>query len=136
MEAAGVALLFGFFIALGIGCRLVAGQLNHARIRNYIESKGGTLLAIAWDPFGPGWFGEKSDAIYEIRFRDSEGNEHRAHCKTSMLSGVYVTEDKIVTRTRPSPPRTSGGEKPSLEEENRRLREEIRRLKEESGRTR
>ena len=115
-------LLVPLFIAIAVGIRLFAGVLNHERIKEYIANKGGTVTGIQWSPFGPGWFGEKSDAIYEINYRDRDGHTHAAYCKTSMFSGVYITEDKIVGTAMPQ-------NSVSLEEENRRLREEVRRLR-------
>ncbi len=113
------------FLLLAILIRLGAGSLDHDRVRRYITERGGKVLHAGWTPFGPGWFGEKSDRIYKVRYLDKDGNEHHAHCKTSALSGVYFTKDEIVRYAeRPEEPR---GE--SLEEENRRLREEIERLK-------
>ena len=53
---------------------------------------------VYWAPFGPGWFGEKSDRIYAVRYLDAEGNEHEAHAKTSLWTGVYFTEDEVVRR--------------------------------------
>ena len=115
-------LLVPLFIAIAVGIRLFAGVLNHERIKEYIANKGGTVTGIQWSPFGPGWFGEKSDAIYETNYRDRDGHTHVAYCKTSMFSGVYITEDKIVGTAMPQ-------NSVSLEEENRRLREEVRRLR-------
>ena len=43
---------------------------------------------------GRGWFGEKNDRIYEVVYYDSNGEQHLATCKTSLLSGVYWTEDR------------------------------------------
>jgi hypothetical protein len=119
----------GIFIVLAIVAvvviRLLAGGLDHDRVRQYVESRGGRVIDAHWAPFGPGWFGEKSDRIYEVRYLDEEGNEHQAHCKTSMLTGVYFTEDRIVRHAgRPAERSTL-----SLEEENRRLREELGRLR-------
>ena len=130
-----VAGVLGVFIVIAvvIAIRLIAGSLNHGRIREYIENKGGEIVEIQWEPFGPGWFGEKSDAIYRIKYLDRDGNEHLAYCKTSMFTGVYLTEDKIVRQKRQeNQPQENPSNGPlSLEEENRRLREEIRRLKRE-----
>lgn len=125
MEGAIFLVLAVIVIALVI--RLAAGGLDHDRIRQYIESRGGKVLDSHWAPLGPGWFGEKSDRIYEVRYLDRDGNEHRAHCKTSMWTGVYLTEDRIVRYAEPPP----DPEVESLEEENRRLREELERLKRE-----
>ena len=126
MEPEAGFLLVPLFIAIAIGIRLFAGVLNHERIKEYIANKGGKVTEIQWSPFGPGWFGEKSDAIYEIKYRDRDGNKHVAYCKTSMFTGVYITEDKIVKAAQQQPQGSV-----SLEEENRRLKEELRRLRAE-----
>ena len=114
------------FIGIAIVFRLIAGGFDHSRVREYVESRGGQVLEANWAPFGPGWFGEKSDRLYAVRYLDQDGNEHQAHCKTSMWTGVYFTEDQIVRYAdRAETPRSS------LEEENRQLREELDRLRRE-----
>jgi hypothetical protein len=118
-------LIIPLFIGFAILLRVLAGGMDKGRIRDYVESRGGQMIDASWAPFGPGWFGEKSDRIYEVRYIDREGNEHRAACKTSLWAGVYFTEDVIVRYAhRP-------GERvvQSLEEENRRLREGVERLR-------
>jgi hypothetical protein len=121
---AGFVILIVIGIVAVILIRLAAGGLDRDRVREYVASRGGKVLEANWDPFGPGWFGEKSDRIYEVRYVDRDGNEHHAHCKTSMWTGVYFTEDTIVKYAHGHPPAAS-----ALEEENRRLREELERLK-------
>jgi len=119
------------FIAIGIGGRLIAGMLNHDRIRIYIKNKGGKVTKIIWTPFGPGWFGEKNAAIYEVDYYDRDGNYCRAHCKTSMFSGVYLHNDRLVSAVKPQQMmnnyenQTKTRQVPmSLEEENQKLKEE------------
>lgn len=115
------------FVVLAIVIWLFARSMDGDRIEQYIESRGGTLLEKHWAPFGRGWFGEKSDRIYEVRYLDKDGNEHQATCKTSLWSGVYWTEDLIVDYAQPPDSGTATLE--SLQEENRRLREENERLR-------
>lgn len=125
-------LLVPLFIGLAIVIRLAAGGLDHDRIREYVESRGGRLIEAGWAPFGPGWFGEKSDRIYAVRYLDRDGNEHEAHCKTGMWTGVYFTEDRIVKCAgRPAAAPAASAE--AMEAQNRRLREELERLKRERG---
>jgi hypothetical protein len=112
------------FVVFALVSRLIAGALDHDRVRSYVVSRGGKIIETQWSPFGPGWFGEKSDRIYSVRYLDRDGNEHRAHCKTSMWTGVYFTQDEIVRHADCSP-----NKQESLEEENRRLRAELERLK-------
>ncbi len=107
--------------------RLAAGSFDGDRVERYVSERGWELVDRSWDPFGPGWFGEKDARIYQIVFRDQQGNTHRAHVKTSMLSGVYLTNDEIVDSAKlPEAPAET-----SLQEENRRLRERIKELEEE-----
>lgn len=126
----GFFLLIPVFIVIAIVIRLAAGGMDHDRIKQYVEECGGTVLDSNWSPFGPGWFGEKSDRIYGVRYLDRDGNEHEAHCKTSMWTGVYFTEDRIVKYAeRPAPAPTP--KESALEAENRRLREELERVRRE-----
>lgn len=90
-----IALLAGVLIV-----RLIAGRFDHARIAQEIGRQGGDLRSCQWHLFGPGWLGDKN-RIYHLRYLDREGNEHEAFCKTGMWSGVYFTEDWIVTRAAP-----------------------------------
>ena len=117
------------FIVIAIIIRLLAGSMDGDRVRAYIEERGGRLISSGWAPFGKGWFGEKSDRIYEVRYLDSEGNEHEASCKTSMFTGVYFTEDRIVRHARPATQAPDATHLTDLARENRRLRDELERLK-------
>ncbi|MBX7259738.1 MAG: hypothetical protein K1Y02_25505 [Candidatus Hydrogenedentes bacterium] len=117
-------LVFAGFAVLAIVIRLIAGSFDGDRVEQYVREQGWELLERSWDPFGPGWFGEKDSRIYEIVYRDRQGNTHRAHVKTSMLSGVYLTNDRIVQPANHPP----SARQVTLVEENRRLRERIREL--------
>jgi hypothetical protein len=77
-------------IALAIGVRVVADRLDRSRIREHVESAGGTVLDISWNPFGPGWLGSR-ERIYDVTCKTSRGATITATCKTSMFSGVYWT---------------------------------------------
>jgi len=105
--------------------RLIAGALDTGRIEQYVRDQGWDLVDRSWAPFGPGWFGEKDSRIYQVVYRDQHGNLHRAHVKTSMLSGVYLTNDEIVERAEPAPmaPRAN-----DLAAENAQLRQRIAEL--------
>jgi len=81
---------------LAIVFRLIAGGLDRDRVEQYLRKKGCELIDKSWAPFGPGWFGEKDSRIYEVVYRDREGRIHRAHVKTSMMSGVYLTHDRVL----------------------------------------
>jgi hypothetical protein len=128
----GAVLLIPLAIIIAIAIRLAAGGWDRDRIRSNIESHGGKLLNTKWDPFGPGWFGEKSDRIYQVRYVDSDGAEHVAHCKTSLTTGVYFTEDRALEAG--GDPAVSERDIRSLEAENRELREELDRLRQEKNR--
>ena len=121
-------LVIGGFILLAIIFRLIAGGLDGGRVEQYVRERGWELVDRSWDPFGPGWFGEKDSRIYQIVYRDREGNLHQAHVKTSMLSGLYLTNDQLIQIKSPSPPPP----RPGLAEENRRLRQRIQELEKNS----
>ncbi|MCA9199222.1 MAG: hypothetical protein KDA87_16870 [Planctomycetales bacterium] len=116
---------FVIFLALIVTAlliRLFAGEMDADRIDQYVRQRGGKLLHKRWAPFGKGWFGEKKDRIYEIRYRDKDGNIREATVKTSMLAGVYFTQDRIIRQAVPleSPGRSA--------DENERLRKRIAEL--------
>jgi hypothetical protein len=108
-------------IILSVVIRLMAGSFDGERVEQYIRDMGCELIDKSWDPFGPGWFGEKDSRIYEIVYRDGDGRVHRAHVKTSMMSGVYLTNDRII-EDRP---------KRSVEEEKAELRRRLAELENE-----
>jgi len=112
------------FLGVGVMIRFLAGSFDEDRVSTYLRSKGLELVDKSWDPFGPGWFGEEDSRIYKIIYRDRSGRLHRAHVKTSMLSGVYLTNDEIVDA---EPDRKPTTEK-ALRDEKQRLRNRIREL--------
>ena len=119
-------LIIPVIIVLAIILRLIAGGMDHDRVDRYISERSGKVIEKSWDPFGKGWFGDKDNRIYQIKYEDADGKIHQATCKTSLLSGVYLTEDRIVG--------TPGVHEHDsvtndLLEENRRLRQEIEALK-------
>ncbi len=110
------------FVFLALVIRLLAGSFDGERVKEHFQSKGYDLLDCSWDPLGPGWFGEKDSRIYEVVYRDGGGRVHRAHVKTSMLSGVYLTNDRIIEE---APVR-------SVEEEKAALRKRLAELESRS----
>lgn len=95
MEGSGVIGLFLLFILGGLGIWIFSMSLDKGRIGDYVRQRGGRVVSVSYAPFGKGWFGEKSDRIYEVVYYDRDGNLHRATCKTSLFSGVYWTEDRV-----------------------------------------
>ena len=116
--------IVGGFILLIVVIRLMAGAIDGERVERYLDERGWKLVERRWEPFGPGWTGEKDSRIYRIAYRDERGRLHRAHVKTAMFSGVYLTEDQVVKEK--DPPAQTSAE--SLAAENRRLKERIRQL--------
>jgi hypothetical protein len=117
----GIALLVIFMVvSIALISRVFAGSFDGDRLASYVQSQGWELIDAKWSPFGKGWVGEKNDRIYNVRYRDREGNIHVATVKTSMLSGVYFTDDKIVERATETEPNVE-----SLVSENERLKQRI-----------
>ena len=117
-------IIFGL-IVLALLSRLIAGAMDRERITNYVHKQGWTLKKLHWDPFGPGWYGEKDARIYQLVYQDAEGRNHRAHVKTSMWSGVYLTKDEVASTPSPSVPGTS---MQALQDENEQLKRRIAEL--------
>ncbi len=115
------------FIVVAIIIRLIAGSLDGGRIESHFSEEGKEFISKEWTPLGKGWFGDKSDRIYKVTYKDKDGNIHEAYCKTSMFSGVYTTDDKIIVHDMKTKPAIK-----ELEEENQKLKEEIERLKKEN----
>jgi hypothetical protein len=90
MTSLGTVFVFVLLITLMILIRLIADRLDRERIREYVESSGGKVLDIAWNPLGPGWAGSQ-ERIYDVRFKTARGEMHTGTCKTTMFSGVYWT---------------------------------------------
>lgn len=129
-----VFIVIGVSIAASVIFRLLADSMDRNRVREYVTRTGGELLETHWAPFGPGWFGEKSDRIYSVRFRDRAGCIHKAHVKTSLMTGVYMTNDTIVScpQTQPETPRPKHLDAPAkqetVEQEKARLRKRLAEL--------
>ncbi|NOT52711.1 MAG: hypothetical protein HOP10_15715 [Chitinophagaceae bacterium] len=104
--------------------RLVAGVFDGGRIEDHFSEEGKEFISKEWAPLGKGWFGDSSDRIYVVRYKDKDGHIHEAYCKTSMFSGVYITEDKIVEYNKDALTDVK-----KLEAENLKLKEELERLK-------
>jgi hypothetical protein len=121
-------------IGLALAIRLFAGTLDHDRIRQYVQQRGGSVRSIQWSPFGRGWFGDKHHRIYEVSYDDADGYPHVATCKTSLWSGVYWTEDQVVGQqpfAKVPPPKNVFEDPGRLAAENQRLQAEVQRLKQE-----
>lgn len=96
VEGKGVRPVDRGFLALGgvlaviLAFRVAADRLDRARIRDFVEARGGRVEDVSWRPFGRGWFGEKGERVYRVRFTDDAGQRQEAAFKTSLFSGVWT----------------------------------------------
>jgi len=92
----GEAILSLILILGVLGLWWVLGNImSHIRIHEYVKNNmGGTVIKVTWTLFGPGWLGEKDSSIYHVKYRAQNGEIRTCYCKTAILSGVYMTEDK------------------------------------------
>jgi hypothetical protein len=81
--------IFLFAIAAGLLIRVVMHFVDKSRIKDDVESKGGRIISINWNPFGRGWFFEKNERHYSVTYINSSGATVSATCKTSLFTGVY-----------------------------------------------
>jgi hypothetical protein len=124
-------LIFLAMIALVIVVRVIAGSADRERIENELRERGAEPRSVTWTPFGKGWFGDKSDRIYEVKYVDANGDTRVGTFKTSMLSGVYSTDDRVVASAPPDPSEVADTDATvrDLAAENARLRAELERLR-------
>jgi len=80
--AIGAALIF----------RIIMHFVDKNRIKDEVESKGGRILSISWNPFARGWFFEKNERHYDVTYVDRSGTTLSTTCKTSLFTGVYWAE--------------------------------------------
>ena len=118
--------IFLLFVAIAVVVRLTAGSLDGPRIDAYIRKRGGRVISKRWTPFGRGWFGERSDRIYEVVYEGRDGERRRATVKTSMWTGVYLTDDAPLRRGAAEPRQADKAtELERLRAENARLKAEL-----------
>jgi hypothetical protein len=82
-----------FFGALAaVALRVVLHFVDKNRIQREIESRGGRVVSIAWNPFARGWFFEKNERHYDVTYIDRTGASVSTTCKTGFFTGVYWAE--------------------------------------------
>jgi hypothetical protein len=111
-------------LIVGIGFWIFSRSGNSERIKTYIEDRGGEVLFDDWQPFGKGWFGESGESIYKIKYRDVDGDIHECWAKTSLFTGVYLSDDRIIEYSRAEDELIA-----KLREENSFLKAEIAKLR-------
>lgn len=135
------AVVFLIVVVVMLTAWWIARSLDEGRIESYLRGRGCKLLSQQWRPFGRGWFGSTHERIYEIRYRDRDGSVHEALAKTSMLAGVYLSEDRVVTAAPTTTAATTAAQPDAaalladnqrLFAENQRLRAEIEQLRRRS----
>jgi hypothetical protein len=144
MEAIGVAVLVVLAVLAVVGGWALRLRLDKNRIEDYVRRRGGRVVSINWAPWGHGWIGEKEERLYEVVYYDPAGNQHFATAKTSLLTGVFWTEDRVPHAKAGWYDSLAPGGKPLIRQlpqtaegadadELRRLREENARLREQLG---
>ena len=79
-------------IVAGVFWRIIMHFVDKKRIKDEVESKGGRVISIRWNPFARGWFFEKNERHYEVAYTDRSGATVSTTCKTSLFTGVYWAE--------------------------------------------
>ena len=82
-------------IAVAVIGRIVTHSMDRTRIAGYAAAQGWTLTDCRWTLFGPGWLGGNRTRSYSITYVDRDGRTHQAFARTSVLSGVFLTEDRL-----------------------------------------
>ena len=93
---------FGLLVIVGaVAFRIVMHFVDKGRIKDEVETRLGRVVSITWNPFGRGWFFEKSERHYDVTYIDRAGETISTSCKTSFFTGVYWAEGPGVTETPP-----------------------------------
>jgi ribosomal protein L40E len=115
MSGFATGAMFAGVIILMIVIRVFSDRFDRERIRDQVESHGGRVLNISWNPFGSGWPATRSARLYDVRYHTHHGEIVSATCATSWTSGVCWMRDKppgfgeigesagVSTARRPSP---------------------------------
>jgi hypothetical protein len=93
--------IFLFALAAGIAIRVVLHFVDRSRIKEEIESNGGRVISVRWNPFARGWLFEKNERHYSVTYTDRSGANISANCKTSLFTGVYWAEGPRLEEQRP-----------------------------------
>lgn len=121
-----------FAVLILVLCIVVCGaaliiRLDKSRVRKHLQSTGCTPVYVHWKLFGHGWLSEISkdgggNRIYEVEYLDIYGNTHHVWVKTAMLSGVFLSKDRIIAYANVGRPMTAEEKVTVLEEELRKMR--------------
>jgi hypothetical protein len=75
-------------ISLSVVGRLYSGRFDRERIRKQVESRGGKVVDISWNPFAGGWWGPRNVRHYDVTYRTHRGAVISAVCATNR-STIY-----------------------------------------------
>lgn len=81
-----------FFVVIAL-LTLFQGHLDKQRIRRSAEKKGWRDVKVSWYPFLLGSLTDRNERGYRVDYRDSDGTERFAYCKTSILGGIFWRDD-------------------------------------------
>lgn len=146
-------LILVLVIAICVLLALHIDRLNRKRIREQVSAKGGKVFETRLSLFSENRQGKRDFALYRVRYRDRDGNEHRATCKSGERAKVEFLRDTIVrsipavqrrgssptaARKKPEEPESATTDRAEIESdanvddlmaENRRLKEEVGQLR-------
>lgn len=75
------------------------GHLDRKRIREYVEDGGSEVFDIVWKRFGKGWFGSGNQRIYDVTYRNRDGQiltaTQNSHVCWSLLDGRRASSNFI-----------------------------------------
>jgi hypothetical protein len=74
---------------------------SESAIAQHIEQRGGRVVRIRRTPFAELWFGQTSEPIFDVTYRDPAGVERQTTCKVSAagaLSWLDAARDPRIPR--------------------------------------
>lgn len=91
-----ITVIFIIAAILNLGWYPLSHYLDHKNISKDIEAKGGKLVAKSLLGLFGGWGSSWGLRRYNVWYVDSDGNMHKAFCKTGIFDEVTWINDYIV----------------------------------------
>ena len=88
-----LALLLSVFVVILV---LIINSLFSYLVKRFITEQGGKILECRLAEFRPGKYPSRGDPVYQVRFLDKSGNEHKSYLRMSFIAGVSIEEDQII----------------------------------------
>ncbi|MBC3881689.1 hypothetical protein H8K35_07670 [Undibacterium sp. LX40W] len=85
-------LILSCLAAVAIIIRIFLHYIDIDGILSAARKKGWRNVKVEWAPFAAGAFFEDGERCYRVFYLDEQGIKNIAHCKTSIMTGLFWRE--------------------------------------------